>query len=840
MKLLRGCLNGLLLAVALALGVLVSQAALAQSPSNGVNAESVVVEGASRGDADTIRGYFSGTDPAAVNRAISDLTATGMFSKVSAKAAGGKVIVTVVESGLVINRVAFEGNNKVKTDQLEVEVQSKPRAAYSQSTADGDVERIKETYKKLGRNESKVTYRLVNLPNGRVDLVFKIDEGDKTGIYSINFVGNNNVSSYRLHGLMELTEMNFLSWFKTSDVYQPDTLAKDEENIRKYYMRYGYADFRIVSSDVVYSPEHKGYVITITVEEGPQYHVSGEVVTSQLPKVDGASMERYVLLHKGDVYNATAVEKTVEAITSDLARRGYAFSDVRPHGDRDNVNHTIGLAFTISDAPKVYVERIDIVGNTRTRDYVIRREFDIGEGDPYNHALIERGERRLNNLDFFKTVHISTRPGSSPDRVIVTINVEDKPTGSVSLSGGYSTTEGFLAEVAFTETNFLGRGQYVKVSASEGQYSKGWGLTFTEPYFLDQRLAAGFDLFHKEQDQNQYALYETWTTGVNLRLGIPITDEFTFQPNYSIYESQIVVPNNSNQPYNDCGAPGNGTGPNFGDATFSNYTPPGSGTLVGTTSSNCLTDGEASIAIKEAAAQGTIVTSLVGYSLIYDTLDNRKNPTNGYLLNFHQDVAGLGGQSEFVRETFDGRYYYPFTDDLVGFLRLQAGQVSGFGPRPLPIVDNFNLGPTLVRGFAPGGLGPRDISDPNNIEANGLGGTTYFGGTAEVQFPLFGLPRELGLKGALFADAGTLYGFSDRTDFSSLVGYTYCPTNGATPVTQPSCLILDDERKIRASLGASLLWASPLGPIRFDFAIPVLKGKYDQTQFFNFTGGASF
>ena len=298
--------------------------------------------------------------------------------------------------------------------------------------------------------------------------MFKIDEGDKTGVKTIVFIGNQNISNWRLKSLMQTTEMNFLSFFKTSDVYNPDMLANDEEPIRKYYMRYGYADFRITNTAVVYDPAQKAYLVTISLDEGPQYHVSSVTWLRTLPRVSGDELCNYVTQHPGDVYNATAVDKSVEAMTRDLARRGYAFSDVRPHGERDNANHTIALAFTVDDAPKVYVERIDIVGNTRTRDYVIRREFDIGEGDPYNHALIERGERRLNNLDFFKSVHVSTRPGSAPDRIIITVAVEDKPTGSISLSGGYSTLEGPLAEVAFTETNFLGRGQYVRLSASEG------------------------------------------------------------------------------------------------------------------------------------------------------------------------------------------------------------------------------------------------------------------------------------------------------------------------------------------------------------------------------------
>jgi outer membrane protein insertion porin family len=832
MHLFRGYFSALLFAVALAWSALFACAPAAAQ----VSPQNIVVEGASHTDAATIRSYFTGTDQASVNRGVADLSATGMFSKVSAKIVGGQVIVSVLESSQIINRVAFEGNRSLKSDQLEVEVQTKPRTGFDQAKAVADVDRIKAAYKKIGRAATKVSYRLVQLPNGRVDLVFTIDEGDKTGVRDIKFVGNKVVSSYRLHSLMQTTEMNFLSWFKTSDVYDPDRLASDEEAIRKYYMKNGYADFRITNTDVAYQADPAGYIITISMEEGPQYHVSGVSVSSQIAKVDSRSLNQFVTLHAGDVYNATAVEKTTDSITREMARQGYAFADVRPHGQRDEATHQIALGFTVDEGPKVYIERIDVVGNTRTRDYVIRREFDIGEGDPYNHALIESGERRLNRLGYFKKVHISTRPGSTPDRVIVTVEVEDQPTGSVSLSGGYSTTAGFLAEVAFTETNFLGRGQYVKASVSEGQYSRGWGLSFTEPYFLEQRLAAGFDIFHKEQDQNQFALYETWTTGVNLRLGVPVTDEFTFQPNYSIYESAIEVPNTDSQPYNDCTIAGSGAPP----PAAQTWTAPGSVPLVPTAANNCLTNGEASVAIKQAAAMGPVLTSLVGYSLIWDTIDDRKNPSSGAYLNFHQDFAGLGGDSRFVRETFDGKYYYPLTDDLTGLLRLQGGQITQIGGGSLPLIDNFNLGPTLVRGFAPGGLGPRDITDPNNIEANGLGGTTYFGGTAEIQFPLFGLPKELGLKGAIFADAGTLFGYAGQTNFSSLLGYSYCPAAGTTLLTQASCLHVDDETTIRSSVGASLIWASPLGPIRIDYAYAVTKGKYDQLQAFNFTGGAQF
>ena len=483
---------------------------------------------------------------------------------------------------------------------------------------------------------------------------------------------------------MQTTTMNWLSWFKSTDVYDPDRLASDLEAIRRYYMKNGYADFQITNTDVAYQTNPPGYVITITMDEGPQYHVSSVGVVSNIPKVDGPALNRFVALRPGDVYDASSVDKSVEGITRDVARQGYAFSEARPHGERDTANHTIALSFSVDNGPKVYIERIDIVGNTRTRDYVIRREFDIGEGDPYNHVLIERAERRLNSLGYFKKVHISNRPGSSPDRVVVVVDVEDQPTGSISLSGGYSTTEGFLAELAYTETNFLGRGQYVRLSVSDGQYTQGWKASFTEPYFLGQRLAAGFDLYHQVNNNNQFALYQNWTTGGTLRLGIPITDDLTFQPNYSLYESKITIPNTSSAPFDDC------VGPNQTWFPGGILIP-----VVPTPFINCLTNGEAPVEIKQAAAQGNIVTSMAGFSVLFNNIDDRKNPTTGYAINYKQDIAGLGGQSEFIRETFDARWYHPITEDFIGLIHLQAGQINAFGSKDALIINNFMEGPSL-------------------------------------------------------------------------------------------------------------------------------------------------
>ncbi len=632
MSWIRGFFGALVLAMAIAFSGLL--------PASPAFAQQIVVEGRSGVDAASLKPYFTGTDPASVQRGVDDLKATGIYCAVSARVVDGRIVVSLSVGKQILNRVAFEGESKITKEQLEVEVQSKPGTTYNEATAEGDIGRIKDAYKKYGRNEARVTKRLVQLPNGRVDLVFTIDEGDKTGIREIKFVGNHAVSDYRLHNMMQTSTMNLLSFIKSTDVYDPDRLASDEETIRRYYMKNGYADFRITNTDVAYQANPPGYVVTITMDEGPQYHVSGVSVDSHIARVDGPALLRFSALRAGDVYDAGAVDKTVDSMTRDVARQGYAFSEVRPHGERDANNHTIALNYSVDDGPKVYIERIDITGNTRTRDYVIRREFDIGEGDPYNHVLIERAERRLNGLGYFKKVHISNRPGSSPDRVIVVVDVEDQPTGSISLSGGYSTTQGIMAELAYTETNFLGRGQYVRLSVSDGQYSQGWKASFTEPYFLGQRLAAGFDLYHQVNLQNQYALYENWTTGGTLRLGIPVTDDLTFQPNYALYQSKITIPNTSSQPYDDCSGPNS---PWYIGGTFYSVTP--------TAFINCLTNGEAPVEIKQAAAQGAIVTSLVGFSLSYNNLDNRKDPTSGWSATYKQDFAGVGGQSDFIRET---------------------------------------------------------------------------------------------------------------------------------------------------------------------------------------------
>ncbi|MFC1455310.1 outer membrane protein assembly factor BamA [Microvirga arabica] len=726
--------------------------------------------------------------------------------------------------GPIVNRVVVEGNKKIESAAFQDQFQARARAPYNQAAVDADVGRILEIYRQSGRGLAQVTPRVVDLPNGTVDVVYTVVEGDKTGVKEIRFVGNNQVSSSRLRGVMQTTETNLLSFFKSTDVYDPDRIANDLELIRRYYLKNGYADFRIVSNDVTFDPNGGGYVITIAVEEGEQYRVGSVSVDPRLPGVDPEAIRRGISTSEGSVYNAEAVEKSVQNLTANVARQGNPFALVRPVGARDPSTRTISLTYVVEEAPRIYIERINVRGNSRTRDYVIRREFELGEGDAYNQVLVDRAERRLNNLGYFKRVRISNEPGSSADRVVVNVDVEDQSTGAFSISGGYSTADGFIGEVSVTETNFLGRGQFVRLAGQLGQRAHGVDFSFTEPYFLGYRMSAGIDLFSKFSDQTRFSRYENRMTGGTLRLGLPFTEEFTITARYSLYQQEITIPNEEDRPYNDCSFPIPGITDVNGDGVI--------------TRAECEGNGEASLAIKNA--QGETITSLAGLTFNYNTLDSTRNPRNGFYAEVKTDFAGLGGDSRYFRVTGDARYYHELFEDVVGIARVQGGHIMGLGDNgdaggDLRIIDHFFMGPSLVRGFASNGIGPRDISTAD-ARANALGGTTYFGGSLEVQFPIPVLPRELGLRGAVFADAGTLYGYDGPTVFDGVDG-------GRIDVL--------DSSKLRSSVGASILWTSPLGPIRFDYAYALSKEEGvldangnriggDRTQAFRFTGGTRF
>ncbi|HKS85392.1 MAG TPA: outer membrane protein assembly factor BamA, partial [Pseudolabrys sp.] len=670
-RLVRGLAIGCLI-----LGGILVGAGWITVASSGVAAaqtvNSIVVEGNRRVEADTIRSYFKPgpggrIGPEQEDEALKALVTTGLFSDVRFNHSGGRLIVVVAENP-VINRVAFEGNKKAKDEQLQAETQSKPRGTLSRPTVQADVQRIIEIYHRSGRFDVSVDPKIIELPNNRVDLVFEIKEGEKTGIKDIRFVGAHAYSQGRLKDVIKTSESNFLSFLQTTDIYDPDRVEADRDLLRRFYLKHGYADVRIVSAVGEYDPAKKGFVVTFTIDEGSQYHVGTIDVISNVRAIDPAVLRSQVKLSSGSVYNADLVEKSVEAMTIQAARQGYAFATVRPRGDRNFDAKTINLAFVVEEGARAYIERINIRGNTRTRDYVIRREFDLGEGDAYNRALIDRAERRLKNLNYFKSVKITNEPGSAPDRVVINVDVEEQPTGEFSVSGGYSTADGLIGEVSIADRNLMGRGYYGKAGFTYGQYVKGADLSFVDPYLFGYRMAGGIDLFARQNLANNYVSYDSQTVGVNLRLGFALTEEIAFQPRYSFYQQKITLPTQ----FNDCQFSNNALingGPGVTPANEAN----GSDTNI---PGGCYANGEASLAVRKELAAGPVNVSLVGYTASYNTLDNVKLPTSGLYAEIKQDLAGVGGDVNFVRTQVEARNYYEVISDVVSVLKLQAGNVS--------------------------------------------------------------------------------------------------------------------------------------------------------------------
>ncbi|MGA7808368.1 outer membrane protein assembly factor BamA, partial [Bradyrhizobium sp.] len=459
-------------------------AALVSGPAAAQTVNSIEVQGNRRVEIETIRSYFKPgpggvLDAGAIDDGLKALIETGLFQDVKINRTGGHLVVSVIENP-VINKVAFEGNKKVKDEQLSAEIQSKARGTLSRPMVQSDAQRIAEIYRRSGRYDVHVTPEIIEEPNNRVDLVFTIAEGQKTGIKSIEFVGNSYYSSYRLKDVIKTRESNLLSFLGGADVYDPDRVEADRDLIRRFYLKHGFADVQVVAALTEYDPDQKGFLVTFKIEEGQQYHVGSVQFQSSIPGLDGNTLSSYSEVHVGALYNAEALEKSVEQMQIEASRRGFAFAIVHPRGDRNFDAHTVTIVFSIDEGPRTYIERIEVRGNTRTRDYVIRREFDISEGDAYNRALVDRAERRLKNLDFFKDVKITTEPGSSSDRVILVVTLEEKSTGDFSVSGGYSTSDGPLAEVSVSERNFLGRGLFAKASVTYGEFARGVSLSYVD------------------------------------------------------------------------------------------------------------------------------------------------------------------------------------------------------------------------------------------------------------------------------------------------------------------------------------------------------------------------
>ncbi|MER8403298.1 MULTISPECIES: outer membrane protein assembly factor BamA [unclassified Mesorhizobium] len=738
----------------------------------------VEVTGNQRVDADTIRNYvtikpgkaFSSSD---IDDAVKALFGTGLFSDVQINQVGSTLVIKVSEYQ-VVNQVLFQGNKKLKDNALEAAVQLKPRGTFSQQQLDADVEAVKAAYRRIGRDDAAVTTQIMDLGDNRVNVVFNINEGGRTQIAAINFVGNSAYSSRRLSDIISTKRSSFLSFVLRDDVYDEDKLRADQELLRRFYYNHGYADFQVVSAVGELDDTTNKYTVTITVQEGERYTFGDVSVESTIPEVDAKSLESVVETHKGDVYNAKNVEDTIIALTEKVAGSGYAFAQVTPRGDRNFENHTISVVYTVDQGTKAYIERIEIRGNDRTRDYVIRREFDVSEGDAFNQVLIQRAKRRLEALDYFEKVEISTVPGSEPDQVVLVVDVVEKSTGEFTVGAGYSSggeTSGPSVEGSVSERNFLGRGQFIKVAAGGGKNSRDYSFSFTEPYFLGRRIAAGFDIY--KQSRN-YDHYDSDTTGATVRFGLPITDNISTQLAYNIAQEKYEFDE--------------GCVPVINGGTC-----------------------DVSQAIVNGVEESPWLKSSVSLGLIYNTIDDMKNPHDGIYANVGTEVAGVGGDAKFIKVTARGSIYQTLSEqlDLVGLISGGAGHVQGYGNGDLRVFDHFQSSDRMIRGFEYGGIGPV-ASDNSNDH---LGGTTYFNASAEAQFPLPVIPESFGLRGAVFADAATLYGSKIAS------GLVNSSTTGM---------------EWRASVGVGLMWASPFGPIRIDYAIPVKKEKTDDVQEFNF------
>ncbi|OQM73188.1 outer membrane protein assembly factor BamA [Manganibacter manganicus] len=740
----------------------------------------IEVRGNQRVDADTIRNYVAikpgkSFSSGQIDEAIKSLFGTGLFSDVKINQVGSSLVITVSEYQ-VVNQVLFQGNKKIKDAQLAAAIRLKPRSSFSQSALDADTEAVKAAYSRIGRDDATVTTQIMDLGENRVNVVFHVNEGDRTKIKAVNFVGNEAFSSRRLADIINTKRSNPLSFLLRDDVFDENKLKADEELLRRFYFNHGYADFQLVSAYGELDEASNTYTVTITVNEGQRYTFGNISVDSTIPEVDGAALMSVVDTHQGDVYSAKDVEDSIIALTEKVAGSGYAFAQVTPRGDRNFEAHTIDVVYTIDQGAKAYIQRIEIRGNTRTRDYVIRREFDLSEGDAFNQVLVQRAKKRLEALDFFESVNISTAPGTEPDQVVLVVDVVEKSTGEFSIGAGYSTggeTPGASLQGSITERNFLGRGQFIRLSAGGGKHSRDFALSFTEPYFLGRRISAGFDVFKSTREYDHK--YDSEVLGGTVRFGLPITQNISTQLAYNISREEYEL--NEDCDTNDDGIPDGGC--------------------------------DISQAILNGIDQSPWIKSSISGSVIYNTIDDPKNPHYGIYANAGVEVAGLGGDAKFVKFTARGSLYQTLSEeyDIVGVLSGGAGYMTGFGDEGIRIFDQFRSNDRIIRGFDYNGIGPADA-----VTGDHLGGTTYFNASAEAQFPLPLVPESFGLRGAVFADAATLY--NNDVDFGGAV-----VSNGM---------------KLRASVGIGLMWASPFGPLRIDYAVPVQKEDTDDTQEFNF------
>jgi outer membrane protein insertion porin family len=658
----------------------------------------------------------------------------------------------------LISSVLFEGNKRFSDAQLLAMVDVAERGTFNEGRLAADAESIRLAYEAQGFNGVTVTPRTEVASNGRTRVTFVVDEGERTGIAAINFTGNNSIDAGTLKSVIRTRESHLLSWLFRDDNYTPQQLEIDKELIRLYYANHGFPDTFVTSAVAEYDAQRNGYFVNFTIVEGDRYEFGDVGIETSIAGLNADALKGTIETRSGDRYRYADLADTQEEMAIEATQQGYAFADVRPRVDRDIANRRLNVVYLVDEGPRVYVERINITGNTKTRDFVIRRELGFGEGDPFNRSMVTRGKKQIEALGFFKAVNIGIEPGSAQDKINLNVTVEEDSTGDYGISAGYSTTDGILGEVSITERNFLGRGQYVRAALSASQSGQSFDFSFTEPRFMGLRISTGVDVYHRIQNENASNYYGTTATGGQLRVGMPITRDLGIQ--FLVGGEQKTITN--------AVAP---------DSAF-------------------VSDGD------------VFNKAWVGYALNYNTLDDQKRPTEGLIASLSQQYVGI--DHNYVRTEAKARYFIPIWEDagVIGSVRGQAGILNALGGE-VHQTEALYLGPTLVRGFEPRGFGPRTAAGEL------MGSLAYAGLSGEIEFPLPVLPESYGLRGAVWADAAWIDGY------------------GSPSVTTPTPTSTDNP--LKASVGASVIWDSPFGPLRGDVGYVVSKATDDRTQIFQLT-----
>ena len=760
-------------------GVARAQAAAAQQGA----VQRIIVVGNERIEQSTILSYLpigvgDTVDPARIDLALKALFRTDLFSDVKVGLSDGDLTIQVVENP-IINRVVFEGNSGLKEDKLRDEITVRPRGIFTRAKVQSDVQRIIELYRRSGRISAAVTPKIVELPQKRVDLIFEISEGEKSGVLGVNFLGNVEFSDNDLRDVVVTEESAWYRFFSNNANYDPDRLEYDKEQLRKHYRNRGFYDFRVISAVAELSSARNGFAVTYTLEEGPRYRFGKISVETELKKLDTAVLTQLVPIRSGDLYEDERIETATDALTFAAGAAGFASVDVRPRYVADPATRTVNVVFQVNEGPRVYVNRIDIIGNTQTLDHVIRRELNLVEGDAYNRALVDRSENNLKALGFFKEVTIEETPTANADRTDLLVTVEEQATGELTFSAGYSSVDQLMIDLGITQRNFRGRGQDARARVSWGSYRQQLDFSFTEPRFLDRNLRAGVDLYYFVYDLSDYSSYRTTSLGTNLRIGFPLTADAFMTMRYVLREDDVDVPSI------------------FCDPTQQQV-------------SQTLCD-----------QRGRYTTSLLGYQVTLDRRNDPVRPTRGFFVSLAQDLAGLGGDVNYLRSELEGGWYYGFNKDFVLSLSGSAGYIGSWGDDVIRINDRFYKGGNSFRGFRVAGIGPRDISFGRS---DALGGEAFAIGSAELTIPTF-IPQQYGIRASVFTDVGTLGILDDKIK------------TGADGKPIPG---IYDDLSLRASAGLSVFWRSPMGPIRFDFSQILQREDYDRVETFRFSQTTKF